>query len=149
MSVIGHADRARPLRDYCMGLMMPCERKSVEPMAAVTAPARVAAQHQSLLHFVDEGRWSDQKVLAKVREMVLPEIQRHGPIEAIRAFQSRGVTRLAWHGNIAANSARKITAKLPCHCRLPTAMPTCRWSIACICRRNGRGLRTSAQDEHS
>jgi SRSO17 transposase len=82
VSVIGHADRARPLRDYCMGLMMPCERKSVEPMAAVTAPARVAAQHQSLLHFVDEGRWSDQKVLAKVREMVLPEIQRHGPIEA-------------------------------------------------------------------
>src|SRR6267378_2726041 len=81
-SVIGHADRVRPLRDYCMGLMMPCERKSVEPMAAVTAPARVAAQHQSLLHFVGEGRWSDEKVLAKVRGMVLPEIQRHGPIEA-------------------------------------------------------------------
>src|SRR6267378_2227573 len=81
-SVIGHADRAKPLRDYCMGLMMPCERKSVEPMAAVTAPARVAAQHQSLLHFVGEGRWSDEKVLAKVRGMVLPEIQRHGPIEA-------------------------------------------------------------------
>src|SRR5580765_3060042 len=48
--VIGHADRAGPLRDYCTGLVMPAERKSVEPMAAVTAPARVAAQHQSLLH---------------------------------------------------------------------------------------------------
>jgi SRSO17 transposase len=82
VSVIGHADRARPLRDYCMGLMMPCERKSVEPMAAVTAPARVAAQHQSLLHFVGEGRWSDEKVLAKVRAMVLPAIQQHGPVEA-------------------------------------------------------------------
>jgi SRSO17 transposase len=82
VSVIGHADRAQPLRDYCMGLMTPCERKSVEPMAAVTAPARVAAQHQSLLHFVGEGRWSDEKVLAKVREMVLPAIQRHGSIEA-------------------------------------------------------------------
>src|SRR5467141_1067344 len=82
VSVIGHADRARPLRDYCMGLMMPGERKSVEPMAAVTAPARVAAQHQSLLHFVGEGRWSDEKVLAKVRAMVLPAIQRHGSIEA-------------------------------------------------------------------
>ena len=43
VSVIGHADRARPLRDYCVGLMMPCERKSVEPMAAVTAPERTAA----------------------------------------------------------------------------------------------------------
>jgi SRSO17 transposase len=82
VGVIGHADRARPLRDYCVGLMMPCERKSVEPMAAVTAPERTAAQHQSLLHFVGQAAWSDEKVLAKVREMVLPRIERHGPIEA-------------------------------------------------------------------
>jgi len=81
-SVIGHKDREQPLRDYCTGLMLRGERKSVEPIAAVTAPARVAAQHQSLLHFVGEGRWSDERVLAKVREMVLPEIERHGPIEA-------------------------------------------------------------------
>jgi len=82
VSVIGHADRAKPLRDYCMGLMMPCDRKSVEPIAAITAPERTGAQHQSLLHFVGEGGWSDEKVLAKVREMVLPQIERHGPIEA-------------------------------------------------------------------
>ena len=82
VSVIGHADRAGPLRDYCTGLMLPCERKSVEPMAAVTAPGRTAAQHQSLLHFVGNAGWSDQKVLAKVREMVLPQIERHGLIEA-------------------------------------------------------------------
>src|SRR5438128_2540885 len=81
-SVIGHADRAKPLRDYCLGLMMPCERKSVEPMAAITAPERTAAQHQSLLHFIGEGRWSDEKVLAKVRELVLPQLERHGPVEA-------------------------------------------------------------------
>ena len=82
VSVIGHADRAGPLRDYCTGLMLPCERKSVEPMAAVTAPERTAAQHQSLLHFVGNAGWLDQKVLAKVREMVLPQIERHGSIEA-------------------------------------------------------------------
>jgi len=82
VSVIGHADRAKPLRDYCVGLLMPGDRKSVEPMAAVTAPQRTAAQHQSLLHFVGEGGWSDEKVLAKVRQMVLPAIERHRPIEA-------------------------------------------------------------------
>jgi len=81
-SVIGHAGRAKPLRDYCTGLMMPCDRKSVEPMAAMTAPGRTAAQHQSLLHFVGQGDWSDRQVLAKVREMVLPTIERHGSIEA-------------------------------------------------------------------
>jgi SRSO17 transposase len=82
VSVIGHADRAGPLRDYCTALMMPGERKSVEPMAAITAPKRMAAQHQSLLHFVGQGAWSDGEVLGKVREMVLPQIERYGPIEA-------------------------------------------------------------------
>ena len=82
VEVIGHADREKPLRDYCLGLLMPSERKSVEPMAAVTAPARVSAQHQTLLHFVGEGRWSDEKVLAKVRALVQPSIERHGRIDA-------------------------------------------------------------------
>lgn len=54
IGVIGHADRAEPLKDYCLGLLMPMERKSVEPLAAVTAPSRVAAKHQSLLHFVGQ-----------------------------------------------------------------------------------------------
>src|SRR5437868_5585691 len=81
-SVIGHADRAGPLRDYCTGLLLPGERKSVEPMAAVTAPQRTAAQHQSLLHFVGESPWSDDLVLSKVREMVQPAIERGGAIEA-------------------------------------------------------------------
>src|SRR6266508_2981548 len=80
--VLGHADRISPLRDYCTGLILPGERKSVEPMAAKTAPARTAAQHQSLLHFVGNAAWSDEKVLAKVREMVLPEVEGHGAIEA-------------------------------------------------------------------
>ena len=81
-SVLGHADRSGPLRDYCMGLMLPGERKSVEPMAARTAPSRTAAQHQSLLHFVGIAPWSDERVLAKVRELVLPAIEKRGPIEA-------------------------------------------------------------------
>jgi SRSO17 transposase len=50
-------------------------------MAARTAPSRTAAQHQSLLHFVGIASWSDEKVLAKVREMVPPSMERQGPIE--------------------------------------------------------------------
>jgi len=80
--VIGHADRVAPLEAYCVGLLLPGERKSVEPMAAITAPERVSAQHQSMLHFIAQGNWSDEKVLGKVREMVVPEMERYGPIEA-------------------------------------------------------------------
>jgi SRSO17 transposase len=82
VEVIGHADRAEPLRDYCLGLLLPVERKSVEPLAAVTAPSRVAAKHQSLLHFVGQAPWSDAAVLARVREWVLPAVERQGPIRA-------------------------------------------------------------------
>src|SRR5674476_1020642 len=81
VEVIGHADRAGPLSDYCTGLMMPGERKSVEPMAAVTAPARTAAQHQSLLHFVAPAAWSDAEMSGKGRELVLLNIECLGPIE--------------------------------------------------------------------
>ena len=81
VSVMGHADRAGPLYDYCVGLIMPGERKSVEPMAAITAPRRVAAQHQSLLHFVGQSPWSDEKVLNKVREKVLPALEHREPIK--------------------------------------------------------------------
>jgi SRSO17 transposase len=81
-SVIGHADRVAPLRDYCTGLLAAEGRKSVEPMAAVTAPTRTSVQHQKLLHFVANAPWSDERVLTKVREKVLPAIERHGPIAA-------------------------------------------------------------------
>src|SRR5450631_3566309 len=80
--VVGHADRAGPLRDYCGGLLATEGRRSVEPMAAVTAPSKVSAQHQKLLHFVANATWSDERLLSKVRELVLPAMTRHGPIEA-------------------------------------------------------------------
>src|SRR4051794_18679605 len=38
--VLGHADRRAPLRAYTTGLLLPGERKSVEPMAARVDPAR-------------------------------------------------------------------------------------------------------------
>ena len=82
-AVLGRDDRAQPLKDYCIGLLMPGERKSVELMAAVVAPSRVSAKHQSLLHLVGQAAWSDEAVLSKVRDLVLPAIEaQSGPIEA-------------------------------------------------------------------
>ncbi len=115
--VIGQAVRLRPLRDYCTaGLMLPGERKSVEPMAARTAPARTAAQHQSLLHFVGNATWSDADVLAKVREMVLPAIERSGRADRSRRGSSttRHSPSRAFTTNIAVSSASRPTARWPC-----------------------------------
>ena len=79
---IGHADRIDPLRGYCTGLLLPGERKSIEPMAARLDPRHVQATHQSLHHFVAKAPWDDAAVLTAVREQVLPALTRHGPITA-------------------------------------------------------------------
>lgn len=79
-SVLGHADRAAGLRGYCSGLMLPLERKSVEPLAAHLDPTRVRAQHQALHHFVAKSEWSDVAVLARVREHVSARMDLKGEV---------------------------------------------------------------------
>src|SRR3954471_11964531 len=78
--VLGDVRRATSARAYCTGLLLPGERKSVEPMAARIAPGRVEARHQSLHHVVAKAEWDDAAMLASVCGQVLPAIARHGPV---------------------------------------------------------------------
>jgi SRSO17 transposase len=79
---LGHADRDEPLRDYVVGLLMPGERKSIEPMAARLSPTAVSSKHQSLHHFISESPWDANRLLDTVRSEVLPTFQRLGGIKA-------------------------------------------------------------------
>ena len=79
---LGHADRAASFRSYCAGLLLPGDRKSVEPMAARVQPGRVQAAHQSLHHLVAKADWSDEVMLTTVRQQVMPAIERHGAVRA-------------------------------------------------------------------
>lgn len=80
--VVGHADRREPLAAYCTGLLLPGERKSVEPMAARLAPGEVGAKHQSLHHFVAKAPWDEARLLAAMRDYVLPKMEKQAPIRA-------------------------------------------------------------------
>src|SRR5262250_2637211 len=77
-----HADREEPLKAYCKGLLLPGDRKSVEPMAARLAPNDVRQMHQSLHHVVADSPWDDELVLSRVRQHVLPAMEKNGDIEA-------------------------------------------------------------------
>ena len=77
-----HADRNIPWQFYCTGLLLPGERKSIEPMAARLAPGEVGRMHQSLHHFVANAPWSDTALLESVRQYVLPPMKRHGAVAA-------------------------------------------------------------------
>ncbi len=78
----GHADRNIPLKAYCAGLLLPGERKSVEPMAARLAPDNIRRTHQSLHHLVADAPWSDEAVLGSVRGHVLAAMKQNGPVVA-------------------------------------------------------------------
>jgi SRSO17 transposase len=74
--VLGHRHRHAGFADHSRGLMLPIERKSVEPLAAHTDPLHVSTKHQSLHHLVAQSEWSDREVLAWVREWVMPRLGR-------------------------------------------------------------------------
>lgn len=78
----GHEDRQEPLKNYCKGLLLPGERKSIEPMAARLEPENVQAMRQSLHHLVTKAPWSDEVLLQQVRSYVLPAMRKQGPVVA-------------------------------------------------------------------
>jgi SRSO17 transposase len=79
---VGHADRRAPLEAYLTGLLLPGERKSVEPMAAKLDPRHVSRAHQSLHHFVANAPWEAREVLAVARDYALAQLERHAPVGA-------------------------------------------------------------------
>ncbi len=74
VSTLLHADREQPARWYIKGLMLPGERKSVEPMAARVQPEQVRSAHQSMHHLVADAPWSNEAMLSAVAERVLPKL---------------------------------------------------------------------------
>lgn len=71
---LGYSTRHQSLLEYCSGLMLPIQRKSVEPLAAHADPLHVPAKHQALHHFVANARWSDRVLLERIREYVEPDL---------------------------------------------------------------------------
>jgi SRSO17 transposase len=122
-SVLGDARRFAAMVSYCTGLLLPSERKSVEPIAALTAPKRTAALHQSSLHFVGQGDWSDDAVMERIRAYTMPRMEAHGAISAWivddTGFPKKASTRSASHRNIADNWASRTIVRSQFHCRLP------------------------------
>ena len=97
-SALGHADRRAPFRSYCTGLILPGERKSIEPIAARLEPCRVQGAHQSLHHFVANADWSQEALLRQVRTFVLPAIEKSGRIRAwiVDRSEERRVGKECW-----------------------------------------------------
>lgn len=89
---LGHADRRKPCADYVTGLLLPGDRKSMEPLAARVEPKRVSSTHQALHHFVSEARWDERRLLSAARAEGLPALEQSGGI-GIWAVDDTGIPK--------------------------------------------------------
>jgi SRSO17 transposase len=80
-TVVGNDARRRGLSDYMTGLLLPGERKSMEPIAERLESGNVSRRHQSIQHFVSEASWKDGPVRERVLGRVVPAMQKRGTIE--------------------------------------------------------------------
>ena len=59
---------------YCLGVMLPGERKSMEPIAARLDPEHVQARYASIQRLITDSEWDSQALLGAVRDYCLPLI---------------------------------------------------------------------------
>ena len=97
VDALGHADRAQPARWYLRGLMLPGQRKSVEPMAARVHPQDVRSAHQSMHHLVADSEWSDTALLAAVTREVVPVLSRAGAVPCFWIIDDTGFRKYGKH----------------------------------------------------
>jgi len=97
VKALGHADRATPARWYLRGLMLPGERKSVEPMAARVHPQDVRSAHQSMHHLVADSKWSDTALLAAVAREVVPVLSEAGQVPCFWIIDDTGFRKYGKH----------------------------------------------------
>jgi SRSO17 transposase len=97
VEALGHADRATPARWYLRGLMLPGQRKSVEPMAARVHPQDVHSAHQSMHHLVADSEWSDTALLAAVAREVVPVLSEAGQARCFWILDDTGFRKYGKH----------------------------------------------------
>src|SRR6201998_2454064 len=143
--VLGHAGMPAAAQAYCTGLLLPGERKSIEPMAARLDPTHVEAKHQALHPVVAQAAWDDAAVLAAVRAQVLPAIERHGPvlywIVDDTSFPKQGTHSVGVARQYCGPVGKQDNCQGRSASRWPTTMPACRSLTGCFCPRPGRTIR--------
>src|SRR5450756_2778862 len=97
IEALGHADRATPGRWYLQGLILPGQRKSVEPMAARVHPQNVRSAHQSMHHLVADSEWSDTALLAAVAREVVPVLSEAGQAPCFWIIDDTGHRKYGKH----------------------------------------------------
>jgi len=144
----GHLDRHEPLKAYCKGLLLPIERKSVEPMAARLAPDNVRQMHQSMHHLVADAPWKDEDLLKKVREYAFPAMTQQSTVEAWviddTGFPKKGKHSVGVGHQYCGQLGKSDNCQVAVSLSVARGIPVCLWHGSCIFRKTGRKIESGA-----
>ena len=108
--------------------MLPLSRKSVEPMAARMDPLHASARHQSLHHFVAKAEWSDEEMLRRVNQWVVPKMDLSGG--GFWIVDDTGFPKKGKHSVGVARQYRGVLGKQDnCQVAVSISLATCQASV--------------------
>src|SRR3954467_10856005 len=143
-AVVGNDARRRGLGDYLSGLLLPGERKSMEPIAERLESENVSRRHQSIQHFVSEASWKDGPMRERVLSRVVPAMQSRGAIEHW-IVDDTTVLKSGRHGvAIQYSGLVGTTANCQSACRWRPRPSACRSPASSTCPRRGRTIASAA-----
>jgi len=121
---VGNALGSRPQRkrfaEYALGLLLPGERKSMEPIAARIDPEHAMARFKTFQRFVGCSEWDDLAVRRAAYTWAKPAIERSGPVQAW-IFDDTGFIKQGQH-SVFVHRQYTGTAGKVCNCQVAVSL---------------------------
>jgi SRSO17 transposase len=114
--VLGRSERREAFALYSLGILGDCERKSVEPIAALVcgAPELCRAYTERLLNFLTESPWEDRPVRLCAARYALTAMLESDPSRlgssTTLASSRRAISRRACNGSTRGRRGRRRIA---------------------------------------
>ena len=117
---LGSAPQRKRFGEYALGLLLPGERKSMEPIAARLDPDHPMARFKTIQRFIGCTEWDDHAVRRAAYEWARPVLERSGPVVAW-IFDDTGFLKQG-KSSVFVQRQYSGTAGKVCNCQVAVSM---------------------------
>jgi SRSO17 transposase len=117
---LGSLPQRKRFAEYALGLLLPGERKSMEPIAARIDPKHTMARFKTFQNFIGCSDWDDHAVRRAAYTWAQPVIERSGPVLAW-IFDDTGFVKQGKHSVFVQHQYTGTAGKL-CNCQVAVSM---------------------------
>jgi len=117
---LGSLPQRKRFAEYALGLLLPGERKSMEPIAARVDPEHPMARFKTFQRFIGCSQWDDRAVRRAAYTWAQPVLQSSGPVLAW-IFDDTGFIKQGEH-SVFVHRQYTGTAGKVCNCQVAVSM---------------------------